>query len=402
MRSLLQSKISVVLPAMVAIQSFGAMCSFAGAVVAVQASADLGVKPTSIGLYTSFIYLIGMLSGLSAGGMLARFGVIRTCQFALLAAALGLWLLGAAPFWPVAIMTALLIGIGIGPLNPAGSRILARHTPAAWQPFVFSVKQTGTPIGGMLAGLLLPPLMAAFDWRIALALIAVLPFATMLCVQPVRNMLDDDRDPGLRMSMQGIVGSLSVIFQDRRLTTLALVGYLYTFAQMAILSFIVIFLEAENGLSTEFAGGIFAIIHGSAIPSRILWGMVAGRYVSSWMLLGLLGVMMAASIVAINFFTPEWPFWLTAIVAILLGASTNGVLGLLLAEFARLAPPDKIGEAAGGGQFFLFFGIVSGPPLFGAIVDFGGGYSNAYFAIAALTLAGGLYLLLTAATPANR
>ena len=80
----------------------------------------------------------------------------------------------------------------------------------------------------------------------------------------------------------------------------------------------------------------------------------------------------------------------------MLGASTNGVLGLLMSEFARLAPKDKVGDTAGGAQFFLFFGIVSGPPLFGAMVEFGGGYSNAFYMLAAATLAAGCLLLLIA------
>ena len=79
MCTLFERKISIVLPAMLAIQSFGTMCCFAGAVVAVQAAVDLGVKSTSIGIYTAVIYVAGMLSGLSAGSFLARYGVIRTC-----------------------------------------------------------------------------------------------------------------------------------------------------------------------------------------------------------------------------------------------------------------------------------------------------------------------------------
>jgi len=44
----------------------------------------------------------------------------------------------------------------------------------------------------------------------------------------------------------------------------------------------------------------------------------------------------------------------------------------------------------------LFFGIVSGPPVFGAMVEYGGGYANAFYLIAAFALVAGLYLLLTA------
>ena len=396
MRNLFTRKISVVLPTMLTIQSFGTICSFAGAVVAVQAAADLGVKSTSIGIYTAVIYVTGMLSGLIAGSFLTRYGVIRTCQVALFVGVLGLGLASALPFWPVAIGAAVLVGIGTGPLNPAGSRILARHSPPQWQPFVFSVKQTGTPLGGMLAGLLLPPLMMLYDWRIAVVAICALPLVTLFGLQLIRSDLDDDRDPAFRISFAGILTSLRLILTSKPLVTLATAGYLYTFAQMSILSFMVIYLQEENGLSAEFAGGIFAIIHGSAIPARIAWGAVAGRFLSSWVLLGVLGVMTSGSIVAMSLFIPTWPFWLTALIAIMLGASTNGVLGLLMSEFARLAPQGKVGETAGGGQFFLFFGIVSGPPIFGAMVEFGGGYDNAFYLLATTTLAAGFFLLLSA------
>jgi predicted MFS family arabinose efflux permease len=396
MRALFERKISIALPTMLAIQSFGTICSFAGAVVAVHAAVDLGVKSTSIGIYTAVIYVAGMLSGLSAGSFLARYGGIRTCQVALSLGVLGLGLASALPFWPVAIGAAVLLGIGTGPLNPAGSRILARHAPPRWQPFVFSVKQCGTPLGGMLAGLLLPPLMVLYDWRIAVVAISAIPLVTLFGLQLIRSDLDDDRDPAFRISFTGILTSLRLIFTSNSLVTLTTAGYLYTFAQMSILSFIVIYLQEANGLSAEFAGGIFAIIHGSAIPARIAWGAVAGRFLSSWVLLGLLGVMMSGSIVAMSLFIPTWPFWLTALIAVMLGASTNGVLGLLMSEFARLAPKNKVGETVGGAQFFLFLGIASGPPIFGAMVEFGGGYGNAFYLIATATLAAGCLLLIIA------
>ena len=288
----------------------------------------------------------------------------------------------------------MLLGMGTGPLNPASSRILARHTRPQWQPFVFSVKQTGTPLGGMLAGLLLPPLVVPYDWRLAVVAISAIPLIMLFGLQLIRSDLDDDRDPAFRISFTGILASLRLILKSKPLVRLATAGYFYTFAQLSILSFIVIYLQEENGLSAEFAGGIFAIIHGSAIPARIAWGAVAGRFLSTWALLGVLGIIMSISIVAMSLFIPTWPFWLTALIAIMLGASTNGVLGLLMSEFARLAPQGKVGETAGGGQFFLFFGIVSGPPIFGAMVEFGGGYGNAFYLIATTTLAAGCLLLL--------
>lgn len=395
MRELLNTKIRVALPTMVMIQSFGTMCGSVGAVVVVQASADLGVKSTSIGIYTAIMYIIAMLSGLAAGSLLARYGVIRTCQGLLLSCGAGLVLAAFLPLWQIALVAAVLIGLASGPLNPAGSRILARLSPDRWRPLVFSIKQTGTPIGGMLAGLLLPPLMALYDWRIAVAIVALLPLLAIFGLQLVRSDLDDDRDPSFPVNIAGIVDSLRVIVTDRKLSILVMAGFLYTFVQMAILTYIVIYLEEANGLPTAVAGAIFAIIHASAIPARVFWGAIAGRMLSCWVLLGWIGILMSISIAAISLFTPDWPFWWTAGVATLLGVSTNGVLGLLLSEFARMAPANKVGEVAGGAQFFLFFGIVSGPPVFGAIVEFGGGYETAFHIIAGLSFVAGTYLLLT-------
>lgn len=395
MRELLNTKIRVALPTMVMIQSFGTMCGSVGAVVVVQASADLGVKPTSIGIYSAVMYIVAMVSGLAAGSLLARYGVIRTCQGLLLSCGAGLVLSSFVPLWPIALVAAALIGLASGPLNPAGSRILARHSPERWRPLVFSIKQTGTPIGGMLAGLLLPPLMALYDWRIAVATVALLPLLAIFGLQWVRPDLDDDRDPSFPVNISGIIDSLRVIVTDKKLSILVMAGFLYTFVQMAILTYIVIYLEEANGLPTAVAGAIFAIIHASAIPARVFWGAIAGRALSCWVLLGWIGILMSTSIAAISLFTPDWPFWMTAGVAILLGVSTNGVLGLLLSEFARMAPANKVGEVAGGAQFFLFFGIVSGPPVFGAIVEFGGGYETAFHIIAILSFIAGAYLLLT-------
>jgi sugar phosphate permease len=398
----LRSKITIALPTMLAIQSFGMMCGSASAVVAVQASADLGVKATSIGVFTAVMYIFGMISGLAAGGLLSRLGGIRVCQFALIACTCALVLTGMIPAWPVALVSAAFIGFSLGTINPAGSRILARHSPPRWQPLIFSIKQTSTPMGGMLAGLLLPPLIALYDWRVAIMIIAVIPLLTALAAQPVRGGLDDDRDPTFRIKLSGLTDSLRMVIEIKPLFVLAIAGGLYTFVQMGILTFIVVYLQETHGMATEVAGGVFAIIHGTAIPGRIFWGMIAGRWVGSWVLLGLIGILMAASIVAISLFTAAWSFWLIALVATLLGISTNGVLGLWFSEFARLAPRDKVADVTGGGQAFLYLGIVTGPPVFGAIVEFGGGYSGAFHTIAALALATGCFLLLARGVGAAR
>src|SRR3546814_20951510 len=98
-----------------------------------------------------------MASSLLAGGFVRRFGAIRASQIGLLLCAAGV-AISVLPSPISMAIGAVLIGRGYGPITPASSHLLARSTPAHRLSFVFSVKQTGVTLGGVLAGLIVPGL----------------------------------------------------------------------------------------------------------------------------------------------------------------------------------------------------------------------------------------------------
>src|SRR5450432_2890215 len=156
-------------------------------------TAAAGVTPEHIG-DLSAIGAFGTMLFLAGGGpFLTRFGPVRLLQLGTLlaAAALGLALTG---WWPALLAAALLIGVGYGPSPPAGSDILQRYSPSGRRSLIFSIKQSAVPLGGALVGLLVPPLAVLYGWRFALATAAVIAAATTLLVQPLRQVLDGDRD----------------------------------------------------------------------------------------------------------------------------------------------------------------------------------------------------------------
>jgi len=61
--------------------------------------------------------------------------------------------------------------------------------------FVFSVKQTGVPLGGALAGVVVPPLVLLGGWRLGALAVAGLCVLTALVAQAIRVENDADRDP---------------------------------------------------------------------------------------------------------------------------------------------------------------------------------------------------------------
>lgn len=79
---------------------------------------------------------------LAGGGMLARFGPVRTLQIGALVLALATVIGADGSVWALGV-AALLIGIGYAPAAPASSQILAETAPREHRTLIFSIKQPG-------------------------------------------------------------------------------------------------------------------------------------------------------------------------------------------------------------------------------------------------------------------
>ena len=116
------------------------------------------------GVFVALIYASSMGCGLVSGALVRRWGALRLSQVCLVAACAGVGLLASAHVVGIAA-AAVLMGIGYGPLNPASSHLLNRVAPPHHRSRIFSLKQTGVPVGALLAGALLPPLASWSGWR---------------------------------------------------------------------------------------------------------------------------------------------------------------------------------------------------------------------------------------------
>lgn len=359
-------------------------------VLAVPLAADLGVSPAWIGVYVSLTYLSGMTSALLSGPFVLRYGAIRVCQGCLLIAALSLALLTAA-WLPAAIFSALVMGVGYGPITPASSHILSSQTPPRLMPLVFSLKQTGVPLGGMLAGVAVPPLVLLAGWQGAAWAVALLALATMILLQPLRGRLDADRDPAQRLTVDPRA-SLALVWRTPGLRRMALLSAAYSAVQMSLLSYLVTYLVEENGRDLVTAGLVLATAQVAGVGGRILWGAVSGLLLSPRRVLALLGLSMGAAGLVMATATPDWPLAALFALAAVYGATAIGWNGVQLAELSRLAPPGQAVIATSGSLFFTFGGVMAAPTLFGAGVEASASYAAGFAGLAVLGFAGALLL----------
>ncbi len=382
-----------------AVQTLTSMAMIVPSVLAPIAARDLGFAPQSIGFFASLTYLGAMLSGLVAGRFTARFGPLAVCQAAVVLGGAGL-ALGYLAIAAVVPLAALVIGCAYGVVNPVSSHILARRTPPGMMSLVFSIKQTGVPVGGAIAGVVAPPLALALGWTGALPVLAAVCVAAAFALLPARAALAEKRAApaatggSLRGAFAGLGRPIRLALSSGPLRMLSFASLGYAAVQLVFITYFVSYLALELGYSLVTAGLVYACAHGAGIVGRIAWGAVADRWLEPRTTLAVLGLISAACALLAAAFSPAWPLAAVIAVGMLFGASAVGWNGVFLAQVARVAPAGQVTTATGGTQFFTFAGALSGPPLFAAAVWATGSYAWAFGLFALPSAAVALRLLV--------
>ena len=383
-----------------AIQAMVSMALLTLPAMAPVAAQGLGVPPALVGAYVALCYLAAMLSSLIGGTLVRRLGAIRVSQLGLALCAIGL-LLCAVPWLPAVALGALCIGAGYGPITPASSHLLALTTPAHRMALVFSIKQTGVPAGGMMAGALVPGLSLWLGWQGTLAVVAGVCAACAVLSQPLRAALDADRQPSQALALGALFRPVGMVLGHRSLAVLAACSFLFSAVQVSVTAYMVTYLNGSLGMTLLAAGAALSVSQLAGVVGRIAWGAVADRGLGPRNTLMLLAALMIVGSVLTALLQPGWPTALIWAIVALLGASAIGWNGVYLATVARQAPPGQAATATGGTLMFTFMGVVLGSPAFGALAGFSGSYRLAFAALA-LPAALALGLLLWRARQVRR
>jgi MFS family permease len=377
----------------IAIQALASLSSLAAPVMAPSAARTTGLAAEMVGLFVGVVYMAASLSSLVSGDMVRRWGAIRMSQASLLFCALGL--AAAATGMPLMILlAAVLIGLGYGPVTPASSHILMRTTPPHRMGLTFSLKQTGVPLGGMLAGLLLPPLIGSLGWQMTAVVLALLCVVATVITQTIREGLDDDRDPAHPISPKGPLRSLQLVLTTPAIRDMGVCSFFFGAMQLCLTTFLVIYLTTAQGMGLALAGTILAIAQVSGVVGRVGWGWLSDRFIAPRRLLGLLGLAMGIAGIAFASAGAAWPTAAFMAIATIFGASAIGWNGIYLAEVAHLAPAGQAATVAGASLFLTYAGIVVGPPAFAQVVAHTGSFPLAYLVVGILMVLVGLFLIL--------
>lgn len=369
-----------------AVLTYSAMTALFPAAMAPELASAMGVPAAFIGLQISLVYGGAMATSLVGGTLTDRFGACRASQIALIVLGSG----AALACWPALMTFALgsaLMGLGYGLTNPAASQLLMRFAPARRRGLIFSIKQTGVPLGGVLAGACAPVLALTVGWQGALALLVVIAAVLAVLLQSRRAIWDEDRDRRAAV-MRSPLADLRLVWSARPLRLLSLAGLCFAAVQLCLSAFTVTLLVTEVGMGILQAGLVMAAVQVCGVIGRIVWGWI-GDTVGS----GAAALLLATSVtiigaLATSIMSPLWPHLVIGVTLCAMGFSALGWNGVYLSEIARLAPADRVARASGGSLFFTFSGVLMGPPAFAGLHLLVGAYLHAFAALAVVSAIG--------------
>jgi MFS family permease len=376
-----------------AIQSLVSMAILTVPVMAPAMAESLRVSPTLVGAYIGIAYVGAMLASMLAGPLVLRFGAIRVSQCGLLSCAAGLALLSVASGLAAAGLGAFLVGLGYGPITPASSHLLSRTTPPQRVSLVFSIKQTGVPLGGVLAGACVPALLLLGGTDAALLAVAAGNVACAFIAQPLRATLDADRLPGQALGMAHLSGPIRMVASHAQLAWLSVFSFVFSAVQMCLAGYLVTYLHATLGYSLVAAGAVLSVAQIGGVVGRVAWGYIADRWLEPRRMLAVLAALMAMCSAATAGLQAGLPLPLVLLLMAAFGASATGWNGVYLAEVARLAPAGQASTATGGSLAITFLGVVLGPMLFGLLSGAFDSYRVGFVALALPTALCGWQLL---------
>lgn len=340
---------------------------FAPPVVAKQALPEMGLAPIWIGAQPTIVFIAAMIVGVLASSWVARINPMRATQLFVFFCVIGPALIATGSLVLVSLGSAF-IGAALGPSTPASSHILARVTPLHLQPLIFSIRQSGVTLGGVLAGFVTPLLMQRWDWQTSMLFVAGACAVTVVMVEIWVRGYDIHADSTIERR-PAILAPIRLVLSIPSLRWLTFGIIPLVIAQYGLTTFLVLYLQEDIKLSAVTAGWVLGTALASGGIGRIVFGIIAGRYLPPLTVLLALTILAAMASLLTATLTGAWPLALIYLVGIAYGASAAGWNGVLMAEIARLSPPGSISRVTGGSSFFIFASIVIGPALLALLIE---------------------------------
>ena len=347
---------------------------------------ELGLSRAQVGLFFSSFYLAMTGASFGSGWLADRLGVSKTTlQGHVL---LGICTAAAAltPTFEFGCVSFFLAGLGYSFLNPSSSIGVMIWFHRDERATAMGAKQTGVPAGGVVAAILAPSLVLLIGWRGALAALGAINF---LFGFAFASFWREPTDTIYESSPSDDSNATSSSLNVWALLPISCATAIYLIGQMALITYIPLYLKDAMDYSPYWASQALALTQGGAMVGRIGWGVVSDRLFGGRrkIVLILIGAVSVIWFIALSYMDRDSSSVVLMSVLFLAGVSIVGYQGVSYALIGEISGKTKTGAGLGMMITINAAGATIGTPIFGYIVDRTGSYAPAWqFLAVAITI----------------
>jgi predicted MFS family arabinose efflux permease len=346
---------------------------------------DLELSVTQVGLLVSGYYLAQTIGAVPAGGLVDRIGVgsALLASHALLIA--GALIFSQAHGFAGAVAATVVMGFGYSIVNPSTAKGILTWFSARRRATAMGVKQTGVPIGGVLAAAN-GALVTLVSWQsIFLAMGGVIFINALLCI-----LLVESQHATVHRSIAATIRQMIQVGRIPNIRILFFANIPWNMGQANFFSYLTIFMREAAGASQPVAGLVLGLAQLSSALGRIAWGVVSDtvfRGARKWITVALCGAS-AVLMLAMTAVQPGFGVWLGVALAFGLGITIASYPTLAQTLAVESVEAGQSGAALGYSLMGTSIGGVVGPPIFGAVVDYTGDLADGWITTAVFVALG--------------
>jgi MFS family permease len=288
-----------------------------------------------------------------------RFGERAGVTIGLAGAVIGVLFAASASRFELLWLALLGTGMCTAAVLPATGASLMHWFPPTHRGLAIGIRHAGTPLGALLAALVLPAIADTVGLRwafVSLAIPCVLSISLAAAVF------------GTSEPYRAVAGSRFGALSDGRIWRLAWSGSALFMTQSAILGFVVVFLHQQRGMTAASAAAVLGVTQVGGAILRIAAGRWSDRRSARVRPLRQFALLTCGSL-AVVAVTTQAPLAVVVVALIIAGSLSMGSGALLFTATVETAQSGRTGSALGLQQTILGFAATGSPIAFAATVS---------------------------------
>ncbi|HDR4900544.1 MFS transporter [Bacillus cereus] len=283
------------------------------------------------------------------------------------------------------LFVLLLIGMFYSVSQPGGSKVILKWFPKENRGLAMGIRQAGIPIGGALAGVLIPFLTVQYNMTYAInsiACICIIGGVLFFVFYKEPYVQEEARKGHNKISFWM---ELKVVICKKELYPIYITGICMISLQMVLVGHFMKFLAGEQSITSIVAGTVFSVMFFSGMIGRIALAAISDVFYKGNRRIPLF-IAVCASIGLILLLVMNIHTITSGVlysISALLGFVSIGWFSLFIAEVAELASEESVGITVSVALTLNQIAIIVAPVLFGYIVD-EKGYAYAWLCIVVL------------------